>query len=98
MEMAIEIVDLAIKYCDVPVRYVSSQWRPQATGNETVFFVAFLFWVVGDANVIVNLLTPCMLRDTQGLGWGECYVIVNSGAAWFRHIHLTWYLFTYISI
>ena len=39
-------------------------------------------WVGGgDVNVIVNLLTPCMLRDTQGFGGGDVNVIVNMGAA-----------------
>ena len=31
---------------------------------------------MGDVNVIVNLLTPCLLRDTQGLGGGDVNVIV----------------------
>ena len=31
----------------------------------------------GDVNVIVNLLTPCMLRDPQGLCGGDVNAIVN---------------------
>ena len=34
--------------------------------------------MAGDVNVIVNLLTPCMLHDSQGLGGGgDMNVIVN---------------------
>ena len=54
--------------------YVSSQRRPQATGNETHFFV-FLGLGVGwggDVNVPVNLRTSCMLRELRGLGGVGC--------------------------
>ena len=57
-----------------------------STRSRHVCFVALRVWVGGDLNVIVDLLTPCMLSDTQGLGGGNVNVIVNMGAAWKKGI------------
>ena len=75
--------------------YVRSQRRPQATGNETPFFVFLRVWGgVEDVNVPVNLLTSCMLRETSGFGWGggdgnvpvnlltSCMLRETSGFGW----------------
>ena len=70
--------------------YVRSQRRPQATGNETPFFVFLRVWGgVEDVNVPVNLLTSCMLRETSGFGWGggDVNVPVNFGVAWVIYIY-----------
>ena len=71
--------------------YVRSQRRPQATGNETPFFVFLRVWGgVEDVNVPVNLLTSCMLRETSGFGWGggDGNVPVNFGVAWVIYIYI----------
>ena len=59
---------------------------PLSTCSRHVCFVKLRVWLEGDLNVFVNLLTPCMLRDPQGLGGGDVNVIVNMGAAWKKGI------------
>ena len=49
-----------------------------STWSRHVCFVTLRACVGGDVNIIVNLLTPCMLRDTQGLGGGHVNVVVHA--------------------
>ena len=61
--------------CFVTLRvWVVGMWT--SLSSRHVCFVTLRVWVGRDVNVIVNLLTPCMLRDSQGLGGGDVNIIV----------------------
>ena len=62
--------------CLVTLRvWVGGMLTSLSTCSLHACFVTVRVW--GGVNVIVNLLTPCMSRDTQALGGGDVNVIVN---------------------